>query len=371
MNKEHLLPKLTLIVPTYERQEFVRRLIHYWADKGPYIIVLDGSHRPIESKVAARFGPKVRYIHGPASIYKRLERALDLIETEFVALAGDDEFYIPSAVEACITELERDEALVACCGRAVGFTPNNFQVSGFAQYPRMAGYKLTADRPSVRLVQHMGNYVPTLVYAICRSGVWKTALKYSIQIEFPFFAAGELQFQMCLAFAGKSKVIPELMWLRSHNENGKVRGTDLSLNEQLQISDWWNDSTKVSEHEQFISIMSHCFNELLPNQRDDLRQIVVAAVGEYLNYCRWRKAGDHQIDRIFRRMVVERIPKSSRVLLKNMLSLLPKKQLSTVENLSEHVKKLQIAGVNVDFSALGEIQEVIVNFHKNRNSIAL
>ena len=73
---------------------------------------------------------------------QRLSESLDLIKTEYVALAGDDEFYIPSAVNACIKELDNDNKLVACCGLALGYGINNGSVYGKEKYGRLNGYSI-------------------------------------------------------------------------------------------------------------------------------------------------------------------------------------------------------------------------------------
>jgi len=335
------------------RQDFALRLISYWADKGPCLIVLDGSAKPIEPTKLNIFGSHIKYLHRPVGMYQRLLGVLDLVETEFVALAGDDEFYIPTAVEACIKELDVDNSLVACCGRALGFSPKNQHVLGSPQYPRLEGYAVDADSADERVVQHMSVYVPSLVYAICRATQWKTAWKYTLQTEFPFFAAGELQFEMFMAYAGRSKVVPELMWLRSHGETEPIRGTDASLDDNKTFPAWWAESGKLNEHEEFISIMSRGFNELLPGADGDLRGAAVAGFEAYLEGLDKRGAGGLKM---LKRFIVKMIPDFAK-------SFLKKKNAE----LLQAARITEDSGVYVDFSSLEEIQKTIIQFHKNRN----
>jgi len=158
-----ILQRLTLVIPTYERQDFVLRLMNYWLDKGPHLIILDGSAKPIEPARLDIFGSHIQYLHRPVGMYQRLLEALDLVQTEFAVLAGDDEFYVPSAVAACIKELDEDDGLVACCGRALGFSPKNQRVFGSPKYPRLEGYAVDAEGAEERITQHMIDYVPSLV----------------------------------------------------------------------------------------------------------------------------------------------------------------------------------------------------------------
>ena len=120
-NKNLILEKLTLVMPTYQRQKYALRNMRYWSDTNVTLMVLDGSEDPINSKILNSFGANIVYINDPSSIEQRLNKAHFKINTEYVALIGDDEFYVVSAVKSCIQELEKDDSLIACCGSCLGF----------------------------------------------------------------------------------------------------------------------------------------------------------------------------------------------------------------------------------------------------------
>lgn len=183
MTEVACLSRLTLVVSTYKRQDFALRLMYYWADKGPEIIVIDGSPEPIARDVLAKYPESIRYVHKPVGFYERLLITLDLIVTEFVALAGDDEFCIPSAAAKCIKELDHEPAMVACCGCAIGFSYKIGSVAGNPQYPALANYSVDADNAEERLIQHMREYVPSLVYAVCRADVWRKSLDIPLEMN--------------------------------------------------------------------------------------------------------------------------------------------------------------------------------------------
>lgn len=368
MTSKDNLSRLTLIVPTRERYDFILRCMHYWVDEGPHLIILDGSAKPIEPANLDIFGSHIQYLHRPVGLYQRLSECLDLIHTEYVALAGDDEFYIPAAVTACIKELDRDGDLVACCGRALGFTPKNQSVVGSPQYSRLEDYAIDADSAEERIVQHMSDYVPSLIYAISRTAQWKTAWKYILQREFSFFAAGELQFEMFMAYAGRSKVVPELMWLRSLGEAEPIRGTDPSLDTKKRFPGWWADTGKEKEHEKFISVMSRGFSELLPSTSGDLGRTVVAGVEAYLEFY-----SDHKNSRsgltILKRLALKTIPDFAKPALKSVLRGFRRHKSDQHTDLLQAAGVLEESGVRVYFQELEEIQKTIIQFHKKRNSI--
>ena len=195
---------------SFERQLFIIRSMKYWSNKNVKLVVIDGSERPIKSSFlkSLNLNRNIYYEHYKSSYVKRLKRATSLVNTKYVALIGDDEFYIPSTVEKCINELDKNNKLVSCCGTAVGFYPFNGLIYGKLKYPKLLGYKIQHNNPRERVKFHMRNYVPSLVYGVTRSHQWKTATSAYTDKEFPVFAMFEIQMEMILSFCGKSKVIP-------------------------------------------------------------------------------------------------------------------------------------------------------------------
>lgn len=366
------LTRLTLVVPTYKRQQFALRLMDYWDDKGPDVIILDGSSEPIAADLLKKYAPKIRYFHKPVGFYERLSSSLDLISTDFVALAGDDEFYMPSAVARCIDELDRQSDLVACCGRAIGFSYRSDFVRGMPQYSALENYSIDAASSDERLVKHMREYVPSLIYAVCRTNAWKTSFKYTLEEEFPFFAAGEFQFEMFMSYAGRSKVTPELMWLRSYGETEPTRGTDPSLVPAKRIPDWWRNPNNSFQHEKFFTIMAEGFSKLSDEAKEtnEYRNSVVKGVEAYLEYYN-EHLRHNRVRRYIRGIAIRLIPE---VFLKPLKSLLQKlrpnksnagTELMTTTELITAAESLEASGVIVDFDELKNIESVIREFHQS------
>ena len=134
------LQRLTLVVPTYERAKYALRNMRYWSGRGPTIHVLDGSKQPIDLNSLAAFGGNIHYHHRPEPIAKRIERAFQLIDSEYVAMLCDDEFFLPSGLKASIDELDRDREIVACMGSPLGFKASDCGIEGSIAYPKMHGW---------------------------------------------------------------------------------------------------------------------------------------------------------------------------------------------------------------------------------------
>ena len=243
-----ILSKLTLIMPTYNRHTYVLRNMRYWSGREVTVLVLDGSDQPINATLLEGIAGNIRYHHLPISIHERLFRSTKLIDTEYSALYGDDEFFSRIAVEKCINELENDKSLVSCVGRCIGFNPTDVGIVGRPWYSDMKDYKLLLDDPIERMVFHMGNYNGSTIYSIIRTPVWKHAVNMFSKKLFTVFSMEEYIFEMVVAFMGKSKVIPILYWYRSL-ENERI------IQNENKFHVWWNSISDIEEKETFISFM--------------------------------------------------------------------------------------------------------------------
>jgi glycosyltransferase domain-containing protein len=338
--------------------------MRYWNGKGPKVIVVDGTDESIPKCDLDALGPSILYVHNPVGFYERLRGVLDLITTKYVALAGDDEFYIPSAVARCINELEHDPEMVACCGRALGFSPGQkYAVNGWPCYPLLKGYVLEADDPEQRLTEHLVNYVPSLIYAVSKTDDWKKSWRHTLLAEFPAFATFELQVEMCMSIAGKSKVLPELMWLRSCFETEPVRNTDESLDPEKSFRGWWLNPANAGDKDRFLSLMSDAFADIL-GQSGDRRDWVVRAIEAYQSSYPEQQR-NLSLKQYAKDVIKGILPKPYREKIRGVLKSLRSARSQPAVSLATAAESLQAEGVNVDFAALRNIEETIVSFHRN------
>lgn len=250
-----LIKRLTIIIPTYQRQKFMIRSMHYWSGKGAKVIFLDGSEIGLNRDILSHMKPNVVYIHSPVGVYERVFSSISLVDTEYVMFGCDDEFYILSALNSCLTRLSLDSKFVACTGRAIGFNWYDNSAIGYNVYPKLNGLILDNPDPANRLIKHFSNYVPAHIYAVCRTSIWKIAAQMAYSKEYNFFAASELQMEFLLVYAGKTLVIPELMWMRS-GECTPHYSKGIGITPFLTFSKWWISEKSKKEKEDFIVQMN-------------------------------------------------------------------------------------------------------------------
>jgi glycosyltransferase domain-containing protein len=364
------LAKLTLVMPSYERQPFVIRSMKYWSNKNVKLVVLDGSECSIKSSIlkTLNLNKNIYYEHSKSSFVKRLKRAIILTKTKYVALIGDDEFYIPSTLLKCIDELDKNNKLVSCCGTAVGFYPFNGLIYGKLKYPKLLGYKIHHNDPRERVKFHMRNYVPSLVYGVTRSHQWKTATSAYTDKEFPVFAMFEIQMEMILSFCGKSKVIPSLMWLRSGNESDKINHKEKSLNPKNIFPKWWKNKKIKNQHEKFISIVSKKFSLLNPGFKNEYySKSVIDACKSYIVFSLERKSRRqlsilHRLARYFISFVSEDFARK----IKNIFFTLVGKSNLSHDLLTQKVLRMKETGQRIDLKEVKNIINIITNFHNEK-----
>jgi glycosyltransferase domain-containing protein len=354
------LKKLTIVILTYKRHLYALRNMKYWSNKAVCVRVIDGTDHPIDEKLLEQLDENIIYKHDPRSVEQRLASVVPDLDTEYVVLMGDDEFYLPSAVSATIDELDKDPSLISCCGCSMGFFARDGIVFGREAYPKLVGYNEVMKSSSLeRINSHMGNYVPSLMYGVTRVDLWKSAVKLLEKKWFNFFSSVELQFEMYVSFSGKAKVLRELMWLRSY-ESAPLRHTDPTQGDSfVGISEWWNNPASSKEKEEFIEIMSNGFSHVNNDSDLSCRDHVIKGVESYIN----------QVKNIPKKPLIKRAVRNLSYLpepLKDFIRwILKGKHVKFyASTLIEEAVVLENKDIKINFNELKEIEKIVLNYHK-------
>jgi glycosyltransferase domain-containing protein len=247
-------PRLTLLCPSFQRHHYLERSCRFWGDRdNVYIFYADGSQSPLES--ASINAKNIKYSYKPVDIQQRILYLLDQVQTPYVCMMGDDELYIPSSLASCVEFLDSHPDYVACMGRAIGFSRQDDMAIFRSQYPKLRARNLASEAPLHRLTEHFATYVPAHCYAVTRADVFKEAMGKALQCKLDLFAISELIEEFLVISKGKTCVLPELYWLRSH-EAPPIRNTgDRSLDPSKLFNYWWlsQDPFIVAERLAFCS----------------------------------------------------------------------------------------------------------------------
>lgn len=349
---DSLMKKLTLVIPSYNRPDYLIRNMSYWSGRGPIVHILDGSEHPIESSLLHEFDKNIKYHHIPTPLEHRINEACGLIETEYASLLADDELFIPSTLQSSIEELEENPELVSCMGRCMSFYWENGSVYGNPQYPRMKNLSISDNSPEERMLRHMQNYVPSSIYSVVRSNIWKTAFKQHNEFQTSVLAIWELQVEISICYLGKTKIIPKLHWLRSMENQ--------SVHRALGFRDWWDSKKFRAEQEIFFRRLA---KTLSATDGREFKSVLLEVSKAFDTYVKHQLAISRYKKRLnLRREILRKVPDSVKSLIKQYLPLTLNSQKQSLLEKCEEMT--QSEGLDVNFEELTEFVTVIEAFHK-------
>ena len=260
-----ILNNLTIIIFSYNRHVHLKRVIRYWSNYSVKLVVLDGSTTKLEDPCLKT--KNLRYIHDQSGFFNRLLSSANFIDTEYMILGSDDEFYLPSALSSCIEFLNKEHTFSSCQGVAIGFgtRKKGQEAYGHQQYSQLKdlclSQGLNQEKAIDRISKHFSYYTMAHVWSVIRSSKWKIICKHVFEKEYNFCGVWELQIEFLTIVAGKSKIIPELMWMRN-NEVSEIRGTSPSMSYSVLIQEWWYGDYYKREKKEFLHRMKKACDEL-------------------------------------------------------------------------------------------------------------
>ena len=261
------MENLTIIIPSNNRPFFLRRAIKYWNNYNFPLIIVDGSSETQKKWMDENSNGNIQYFHEKTSFPDRLNFAAKLVKTKYCILLPDDEFYCVSVLKRCTNFLESNNEYVAVNGCAIGFFYTFNKLMGEKKYPEWVKRIRVETDPSKRIISHMKDYANSLGVSVIKSDMFKQCAELYANNEFPIFAQWELQMNLILSFAGKSKTLDELMYFRSMEEDSPsiahvIKNHIPSLNLKNKIDRFWNEPRFEKQKIKFINVMS-CFLQTL------------------------------------------------------------------------------------------------------------
>ncbi len=355
------MSKLTIIIPTYDRHKYILRSIKYWSNRDVDVLIVDGSSSALNELHLNDLPSNISYHYLPIGLLKRLEIASNLIKTQYCILLGDDEFFIPSALNSAIKTLDKDNKLVACCGQSIGFWPGKIAswlpkspiLLSHIIYPERKGYSISQNNPQKRMVMHMENYSPTSIYSVVRTSDWKKVMSILTKKEFCAYGIFELQFELAISYLGKTKVLDELFWLRSA-ENENIQGTDLSFHIENSFEKWWVEPKKSTEPREFLQIIGDGLSDDI-NAVDDIMKYVKISFDSYLKFSKARQLSNLSS---LRNKFFFSFPVKFQMFLKNIFL-----YRGIGKPLEENIREMKRSGTKVDINELMKIEKLVLEFH--------
>ena len=250
--------EITLICPSFDRHNFLRRSWDYWSNKPFYVIYADGSKEPCTGLKESK---NLTYFHDPRDFWQRLDFLVSQVNTKYICLLDDDEYYAPEALKKCQDFLNKNNDYVACMGRAIRFEKEGSVLKFRNEYPGLKDKLLDSELARDRLLKHFNLYAPAHCHSVTRIDVFKDVQAGASYIsrKFDIYSIWELINEFLVPASGKSCVLPILFWFRSMEavpirDNGEI-GLN-TIDPQKRFHNWWKNKNLKSEHELFCKLIS-------------------------------------------------------------------------------------------------------------------
>jgi glycosyltransferase domain-containing protein len=225
---------LTIVIPTKNRNKYLKRTINYWSDTNCKIIIADGSSKADEN---LKKNKKILYFHSNKSIHERIIELIHLVKTKYVLFSGDDEFFSKQNTLKYINFLNKNKQYIACGGNALSFDV----------IANSCFYKLSYSKKLTKInIDNFSNYSVNYFYSINRTKFWKKNLETAIKIDekYKIFSIGEMIFEYLMLLDGKVFKFNDIFWYRSM-ENSPIPAS------KIKFSIWW-EKLKIIEKNNFV-----------------------------------------------------------------------------------------------------------------------
>jgi glycosyltransferase domain-containing protein len=255
---------ITLLIPTYNRHQYLKRILEYYQDCSFHVIVADSSKNGYNSTT-----PQPRsfqYLHFPdISLTQKLETALNEVKTKYVVMCADDDFIIADRIFDCINFLENNKEYSAVQGNAISYKKEDLNGSkiGFSSLYENPVQEIVNDNLLERLKELFEAYRTTF-----------SAVHYTDNLKFAFKSAGKVIQNLYLneyltaiipVISGKYKELPFLYQVRESAEDSDGKTTD-NLDKIL------HDEKYKNEFKNFIAFTANKMAALIKDDETKMQE---------------------------------------------------------------------------------------------------
>ncbi len=218
------LSKVTIIIPSYKRQEYAINALKYWSKYDVNLHLLDGSDDPILNIDKEINNPRINYHHIKIlSEVERIKKILPLIKTKYTILSSDDDLLLPNALSNCLEEIEKDEDIISCYGQTLSFYNINKELKFFRTDVDLKNFSNNSVMPIKRLKYHMLNYVPSIIYSVMLTKFFINIFDTNNFNKYKYHAAMEFRASLLINYYGRSKVTENLIVLRNKDTSSATK----------------------------------------------------------------------------------------------------------------------------------------------------
>ncbi len=216
-----------IIIPTLNRPDFVIRQLNYYASlNSPNTLYYSDSSNPENAKIIKDKIDKLRdklnivYMISPVgNSVMAIIQLLSSVQEKYVAFLGDDDYWIPDALNGCVEFLEKNPDYETAIAKSLTFKTEDNAVFGkikeIHDYPR---HSIEDDTASERLFSYLGPNLSAITAAVQRTDHLLKHYQDSVEVK-DANIRGEILPSCLMLITGKSKVIDKLGFIRQIHDS--------------------------------------------------------------------------------------------------------------------------------------------------------
>jgi glycosyltransferase domain-containing protein len=218
--------RISIIMPTHERKQVLKRAIAYYEQFDIANIVVCDSSLIADEYAAAH--PTVIYHHVPELDFAaKILHGITISNTAFVCLSADDDFLSQSGLLSALAFLNEHADYVSVQGMYTQFTYIGKERVIFNQLYNKANTQLESDSPEERVVSSMDPYMPQL-YSLHRKEVLQKAIELATSV--PRITNVEMSCNLVPMIFGKHKVLGDFWMTRDSRRYTSYNITGNNIN---------------------------------------------------------------------------------------------------------------------------------------------
>ena len=268
-----LSEKITVIIPTHKRYQYLKSSFDYWSQTGIQILVADSS----TSKFQNRIPDNVSYYHYPEKSFAyKLVDVLKKVETDYSVLCADDDFLTPIGLESSVDFLENNTDYVIAQGKYTLFVKPNIPTGNYIWRSIYALKSIEQELSSTRLFDYLSDYSMTTYYAVHRTeilkSIWESTRKHTDNNDARFL---ELLPAMLSVIYGKIKVLDVLYSAREYN-------TDSTGQTSKRIQDFIKEGIYDKKYQKFRKCLTNALVSKEDISEEKASKLIDKAMTDYL-----------------------------------------------------------------------------------------
>ena len=222
--------RCTIIIPTYNRPNHLRRILDYYNKYGTdfNIIVGDSSskiNKKINKKTVSLFSNlNIQYLNNYSSkinLYHKTFDALNYVNTKYTVFCADDDFITPNGINKSVDFLEKNPDFIVAQGYYLLFylKNKNNRKKDFYWTSHLYNNQVTFPEIKSRLIFYLSNYQVLTFYGVRKTKYLKKFLKEIIKFT-DGYAFSEMLLTNLGAVYGKIKCL-DILYGAREIEGGK------------------------------------------------------------------------------------------------------------------------------------------------------